>query len=99
MLVQQIGGDDVDAIEQVPDALVGIVRRAAHDADDLVRLPQEELRQVRAVLPGDSGDERRASGLPRPFGRFSFRPLFRSAHFLSRTGPWLESATSVAKAP
>src|SRR5256885_7669412 len=99
VLVEEVGRHDVDAIEQVPDPLVRVVRRAAHDAHDFVALGEQQLGQVRAVLSGDPGDERGAAGLPRPGERFSFRPLFLSAHSSVGRIPWLECATSVARAP
>src|SRR5258705_312859 len=100
MLIQQIRRDDVQAIEQVADALVGVVGRATHHADDLVPLREKELGEVGAVLPRDPGDERRAAGLLLPLPRLSFSALsvpgplggarsFR-AHSLSDRFPWRE---------
>jgi hypothetical protein len=42
----------------VLDSLVHVGRRAARHPDDAVAALQQELRQERAVLPGDSGDQR-----------------------------------------
>src|SRR3989449_10776127 len=64
VLVQQVRGYDVHAVEQVSDALVGIVRGTAHHAHDLVALRQQQLGEIRAVLSRDPGDQRGASGLP-----------------------------------
>src|SRR5207302_4746785 len=117
VLVEQIGRDDVQPVEQVADALVGIVGRPSHHSHDFVPLLEQQLGQVRAVLAGDPRNQRRASGLPRlgALGRFS--PLFpppgaaRGGTGRGGISPpalgthsrsdrlWLESVTSVAKAP
>ena len=75
MLVEQVRGDDVNAIQQVADPLVRVVRCAAHDADDLVPLLQQQLGQVGSVLPRDARNHGRLPGLPTLCGRFRFRPL------------------------
>src|SRR2546427_10675500 len=79
------------------------MRRAPHAAHDLVALLQQQLRQVRPVLAGDSRDEGGPAGLPFPGGGGRFRPLFAllrcGAHALSDRGLWLECAKSVARAP
>jgi hypothetical protein len=46
-----------DAVAQVLDALELLRRRAADHAVDLVALVQQQLRQVRTVLAGDSRDQ------------------------------------------
>src|SRR3989475_12505330 len=77
------------------------MRRAPHAAHDLVALLQQQLRQVRPVLAGDSRDERRPAGLPFPGGGSRFRPVFAllrcGAHALSDRGVWLECAKSAAR--
>src|SRR3989475_4861683 len=79
------------------------MRRAPHDAHDLVALLQQHLRQVRPVLAGDSRDERRPAGLPFPGGGRRFPPLFAllrcGAHALWDRGVWLECAKSAARVP
>src|SRR5439155_14428454 len=72
MLVEQIGGDDVDAVEEMADALVGVVGGAPYDAHHLVALGEQQLREVRAVLPGDADDQSGPAGLPDPAGGFRF---------------------------
>jgi hypothetical protein len=42
---------------EVIDSLGGEVTGPADDAVHLISLLEEQLRQIRAVLPGDSGDE------------------------------------------
>src|SRR5207249_4516300 len=107
-LVQQVRGHDEHAVEQVSDALVGIVRGTAHHAHDLVALRQQQLGEIRAVLSRDPGDQRGAPGLLRRGGRRSFRPLFpaptggvmlRDGHSSVGRLLWLESVRSVARAP
>src|SRR5436309_9647184 len=105
MLVEQIGGDDVDAVEEMADALVGVVGGAPYDAHHLVALGEQQLREVRAVLPGDAGDQSGPAGLPDPAGGFRFgRPALTGgatmlgAHLFSGTGPWREYVRSVARA-
>src|SRR5256886_8039378 len=101
MLVQQVGGDDVHPVEQVADALVGVVRRATHDSDDLVTLGEQQFGEIRAVLAGDAGDQRRSAGLPGRAGRSSFgcpgltggATMF-GAHLFRETGPWREDRKS-----
>ena len=83
MLVEEVGRHDVHTIEQMANALVRIVRRAAHHPDHLVALRQQQLGEVGAVLPGDAGDDGRLptptrAGLMRPCVQFRFRPLFRA---------------------
>ena len=58
VLVQQVGGHHLDPVEQVLDPLVAVVAGAAHHADHLVALGEQQLREVGAVLAGDPGDER-----------------------------------------
>src|SRR5204862_2503148 len=103
MLVQKIRGHDVDAIQQVPDPVVGVVRRAADHAHHLVALGEQQLRQVRAVLSRDAGDQRRAPGLPRLGSRFRFvRPALTGggmplgAHLFSRENTWSECVKYVS---
>src|SRR5262249_46667596 len=57
-LIEEVGRVQVNAIEDLLDAPV--IRRAgaADDRVDLVALVRPELREVRAVLAGDAGDER-----------------------------------------
>src|SRR5262249_26684495 len=55
-------GGGACVLEQMVDA--GPIQRAgaAHEPVDFVSLLEEKLRQVRAVLPGDPGDERLPGG-------------------------------------
>ena len=57
VLVEQVGGHDLDPVEEVLDALVAVVAGAAHHADHLVPLGQEDLGEVGPVLAGHAGDE------------------------------------------
>ena len=57
-LVQQIGGPQLDAVEQVLDAPVVRGAEAAGDPDHLVPPVEEQLGEVRTVLAGDAGDDR-----------------------------------------
>ena len=107
VLVEEVRGHDLDAVEQVVDPLVGVVGGAAHHADDVVALGQEELGEVGAVLPGDARDQRGAAGLPRSGGRIRFPPLFFpvlaagvaccGTHFSDQ--PWLVCVNCVARDP
>src|SRR2546428_12943771 len=88
------------------EALVGVVRGATHDAHHFVALGEQQLGEIRAVLPGDAGDQRRPAGLPDPAGRVRFgRPALpggatkRGTHLFREPGPWREWARSVARAP
>ena len=58
MLVEQVGGDELDPVEQVLDPLVAwwLVRRTMPTTS--YPFAEEQLGQVRAVLAGDAGDER-----------------------------------------
>ena len=47
---------EVGVAFQMGDALSVIDRRTADDAVDIVTLFQQELRQIAAVLAGDTGD-------------------------------------------
>src|SRR5260370_5004069 len=76
MLVQQVRWDDAQAVEQVPDPLVGIVGGAAYDTDHVVAFVEQQFGEVGAVLPRDSGDERSLAGLPVLRRRCRFPPLF-----------------------
>ena len=60
-LVEQIGRPQRDAIEQVLDPPQIRGARAPDDAGDFVALLEEQLREIRPVLPGDSGDDRALS--------------------------------------
>ena len=80
MLVEQVGRDDLDPRDQVLDALVRVMRGSAHDANDVVALREEVLRQVGTVLAGDAGDEgSRHEGSPvgGRTGRRVLRPAMR----------------------
>ena len=60
-LVEQVGLDQLDALADRGEVLVAS-GRAADDAEDLVALAEEELREQRAVLAADAGDEGAARG-------------------------------------
>ena len=51
-------GTSVELVLEVLDALEVLGAAAAHHADDLVALRQQELGEIGAVLSGDAGDER-----------------------------------------
>ncbi len=57
-LVEQIAGDELDAILDVRDPLEVHRAAAPHHADHVVTLRQQQLRQVRPVLSRDARDER-----------------------------------------
>ena len=56
-LIGQVGADQRDALEEVPDALEVRRARAPHHADDLVALVEQKLGEIRTVLAGDPSDE------------------------------------------
>ena len=56
-LVEQVGLHQLDVVAQMLDAREVLGAGAAHHAEDLVALLQQQLGQVRAVLPGDAGDQ------------------------------------------
>jgi hypothetical protein len=58
VLVQKIGGDHFDPVEQVLDPLIAVVTGSANYSDYLVALGEQQLRQVGAVLSGHTGDKR-----------------------------------------
>src|SRR5690606_18662510 len=53
VLVEQVGGDELYSVHQVPDSLVRRGGAAPHDADHPVSLLEKELGEVGAILPGD----------------------------------------------
>jgi hypothetical protein len=57
MLVEEIGGDERYAVDEMRDALVGSRRAATDDAGDRVPLREQELGEIGAVLAGDSSDQ------------------------------------------
>ena len=57
-LVKHLARDECDAVLDVRDALERDRARPADHAEHLVALVEEELREVRTVLPGYTGDER-----------------------------------------
>src|SRR5262245_49119730 len=82
------------------DALVRVVRRAAHHADHLVALGEQQLGQVGAVLARHPRNERGPAGLPGSRARFRFRPLCGVLRtHCRRIELWLECARFVAKVP
>ena len=60
-LVEEVGLDQLDAVADRGQVLVAR-GRAADDAEDVVPLAEEELREQRAVLAADPGDEGSARG-------------------------------------
>ena len=99
-------GDELDAVEQVRDALVASRASAPHDADDLVALREQELGEVRAVLAGDPGDERgaawsapAASGDALACSCYRFACAFRVRARVQEEHAWLECATVCGKGP
>jgi hypothetical protein len=64
VLVQQIGRDHLDPVEQVLDPFITVMAGAAHDAYDLIPLGEQELSQIGAILPGDASDERSRQEVP-----------------------------------
>ena len=57
-LVEQVAADQPDVAEQLADAAHPGVGLPADQPPDLITLGQQVLGQVRAVLPGDPGDQR-----------------------------------------
>ena len=55
-LVEQVALVEGDALAQVLDAVELLSRGTAHHAVHLIALLEQQLGQVGAVLPGDSGD-------------------------------------------
>ena len=66
-LIEQVGRAQRDAIEQVLDAPEVRRARPADDAGDFVALLEEQLGEVRPVLPGDAGDDCPLSHVLRSF--------------------------------
>ena len=62
-LLEQVGLDELDPLADAVQVLVAR-GRAADDAEDLVALVEEELREQRPVLAADAGDESSARGHP-----------------------------------
>jgi hypothetical protein len=56
-LVQQVAVHEGDAVLEVADALPVDRARAPDHAEHLVALGEQQLGEVRPVLPGDTGDE------------------------------------------
>ena len=50
VLIQEVGGHDGDAVDEMLDPLVRVVRRAPDHPDHLVALLQEDLSQIGAIL-------------------------------------------------
>ena len=59
------------------DPLVGIGARAARHADDAVALLEQQFCEVRAVLAGDTGDERGLHDVSEYIGRHQGRATYR----------------------
>ena len=57
-LIEQVAGYEREPVLDVRDPLEVDGRAAADDADDFVVLREKELREVGAVLSGDTRDER-----------------------------------------
>ena len=58
-LVVHVGLDELEAVAHVREVRVAR-RAAAHDAENVVAVVEQELGEQRAVLPADAGDERAA---------------------------------------
>jgi hypothetical protein len=56
-LIQQVGGDELHAIDEVGDPLVRRGRAAPDDTDDAIPFLEEEFGEVGAVLSRDPCDE------------------------------------------
>src|SRR5207248_1381907 len=59
-LVKEVALVERDLVTDVLDALEFLRRGTAHHAVDLIALLEQQLGEVRAVLAGDAGDQRRA---------------------------------------
>jgi len=57
-LVEEIGRDELDAIDEMRDAFVRCGGRAAHDPHHAIPLVEQQFGEVGAVLAGNAGDER-----------------------------------------
>jgi hypothetical protein len=57
VLIEKVGGDEGNAVDQVGNALIGRGRAAPDDARNGIPLCEKQFGQVGAVLAGDSGDE------------------------------------------
>src|SRR5262249_50052368 len=57
-LIEQVGLVDLDAAEQMADAVEVVGAGPAENTVDLIPLGEEELREIAAVLPRDAGDDR-----------------------------------------
>src|SRR5204863_8166487 len=55
-LVEEIGGHELDPIDEMTDALIWRRRTAAHDAYHAIALVEQELREIGPVLSGNAGD-------------------------------------------
>jgi hypothetical protein len=58
-LIEQIGGHQLEPVDEVRDPLVRGGRAATDDADDAIPLGEQQLGEVGAVLAGDAGDQSR----------------------------------------
>ena len=56
--VEEVALDQVDAVDEMRDSLDVLSRGATRHPEHLVAFFEQELGQVRAVLPGDPGDQR-----------------------------------------
>src|SRR5262245_55063279 len=57
VLVQQVGRDNLDSVQQVLDPLVAVVTSPPHDPEDAIPLAEQVLGQIGRVLSSDAGDE------------------------------------------
>src|SRR5439155_11373117 len=109
VLIEQVRGHDVHPVQQVADPLVGVVGGAAHHADHLVPLVEQQFGEIGPILPGDAGDDRcAAAGLSLLLHGLSFGRLYpalaggvrlRGVHPAVGRPPWRECVRSVARAP
>jgi len=58
MLVEQVGGDELDPVDEVRNPFVRRGGASTDDAEDAVALLEQQLGEVGAILSGDPGDQR-----------------------------------------
>jgi hypothetical protein len=63
--IEQIGVDELDPLANRCEVVVGPCC-VAYDADDVVAAAEQQLREIRAVLTADPGDERARRAHCRP---------------------------------
>src|SRR5579863_3624596 len=80
VLVEEVGGHQVDLVDEVRDPFIWRGGATAYDPDNAVAFAEEQFGQVRAVLAGYSGDEggrRRSATRATPRGARCTLPAWR----------------------